>query len=164
VLKINKSNVDGLAEEHEGRSGRTTESPLVVVDAEQRERELHLVASPDTASDKVRVAESSQDGSDADHVEALVASEGQNDGSYGGGGRGGDVAEAEVLPEGVVAGNGAPEAANAGGDAEGGPVEALQDLGEDVGVVVDAELGLFLFFLCFLLLHGFGVAVQGLLC
>lgn len=105
------------------------------------------------------MAESSQDGSDADHVEALVASEGQNDGSNGGGGLGGDVAEAEVLPEGVVASNGAPEAANAGGDAEGGPVEAFQDLGEDVGVVVDEELGFFLFFLCFLLLHGFGVAV-----
>jgi hypothetical protein len=105
------------------------------------------------------VAESTQDGSDADHVEALVASEGQNDGSHRGGGRRGDVAEAEVLPEGVVAGNGAPESANAGGDAEGRPVEAFQDLSEDVGVVVYAELGFFLFLLCFLLLHGFGLAV-----
>lgn len=55
------------------------------------------------------------------------------------------MAEAEVFPEGVVAGEGGPEAADAGGDAEGGPVEAFEDLDEDVNVVVDEELGPFLF-------------------
>lgn len=77
---------------------------------------MHLFTSPDTPPDRVRVAESTEDGSDAYHVEPLVASESHDDGSYGGRGWGGDVAEAEVFPEGVVAGNGAPEAADAGGD------------------------------------------------
>ena len=45
-----------------------------------------------------------------------------------------------MLPERVVAGHGAPETADAGGDAEGRPVEAFEDLDDDVNVVVDAEL------------------------
>ena len=53
------------------------------------------------------------------------------------------MAETEVLPEGVVASNGAPETANAGGDAKGTVVEAFEDFYEDVYVVVDEELGSF---------------------
>ncbi|CAB4274499.1 unnamed protein product [Prunus armeniaca] len=154
--KVNESDVHGVAEEHEGRRGRIPAATaaaaaasepaasLVVVDAEQGERELDLVPSP-YSPDQVRVAESTQDGADADPVEALVAAEGDDDGADGGGGRGGHVAEAEVFPEGVVAGEGGPEAADAGGDAEGRPVEAFEDLDEDVNVVVDEELGPFLF-------------------
>lgn len=50
-----------------------------------------------------------------------------------------------MFPEGVVvASNGAPETANAGRYAEGTAVEAFEDFHEDVGVVVDEELGSFL--------------------
>ena len=50
-----------------------------------------------------------------------------------------------MLPEGVVAGDGGPEAADAGGDAKGGAIEAFEDFDEDVNVVVDEELESFLF-------------------
>lgn len=50
-----------------------------------------------------------------------------------------DAAEAEVLPDGVCGGQRTPEAADAGGGAEGTAVEALEDLDEDVRVVVNAE-------------------------
>ena len=62
------------------------------------------------------------------------------------------MAEAELFPERVVAGQRAPEAADAGGDAEGATVESFEDFNENVNVVVDEELE-FLFFLL-LLLHG----------
>ncbi len=153
ILVARKSNVDWVAEEHEGGCwrGTTTESPLVIINAEQRERELHLITSPDSAPYEVRVTESTQHGSYADHVEAFVAAECDDDGSY----RGRRWrAEAEVFPEGVIAGDGAPEAADTGGDGEWRAIEAFEDLYEDVYVVVDEELGLFLFLFCFLLLHG----------
>lgn len=63
------------------------------------------------------------------------------------------MAEAELFPERVVAGQGAPEAADAGGDAEGATVKSFEDFNENVNVVVDEELGS-LFFLLLLLLHG----------
>ncbi|PON80728.1 hypothetical protein PanWU01x14_002840 [Parasponia andersonii] len=141
----NISNVHRVAKEHEGRCGRVTTTsttaklakPLVVIDAEERERELDLVASPDSAAEHARVAaESTQHGADADHVEPLVPAERHHHGPNRRRRRGGHVAEAEVLPERVVACEGAPEPAHARGHAEGGAVQALQDLYEDVNVVV----------------------------
>lgn len=82
--------------------------------------------------------ECGEEGAEAEHVEALVAAESEDDGAEGGGRRRGGVAEAEVLPEGiVVAGQGTPEAADAGGGAEGGAVESPEDFGENVEVIVD---------------------------
>lgn len=70
-IKRAKSDVHGLAEERERLSGGgIPQSPLVVIDAKQREGELHHdVACPDTPpEDPVRVVQSAQDGTDADHV------------------------------------------------------------------------------------------------
>lgn len=55
------------------------------------------------------------------------------------------MSEAKVFPDGVVSGDGGPEVADAGGDAKGGAIEAFEDFDEDVNVVVDEELGSFLF-------------------
>lgn len=124
----NNSDVHGLAQEHERRCrGITTPAaaaeppkPLIIVNTEQRKRELHLIPSPDSAH-PVRVpefqpsAESTQYRTNTNHVEPLVATESDNNGTYAGGRRR-DMAKAEVFPERVIAGNSAPEATNAGGD------------------------------------------------
>ena len=157
-----KSNVDWIAEEHEGRCGRvTTQSstpsePLVAINAEQRQRELQFVPRPHSLSDSLRVAEPTQHRPDADHVEPLVAAESHNDGSYGGRRRIGHVAEAEVFPERVVVSSeSAPETADASGYTEGGTVKSFKDFYEDVDVVVYEELGTFLLVFCCGFLHAF---------
>lgn len=65
--------------------------------------------------------------------------------------------KAEVLPERVVAGHGAPETTYAGCGAKRRSVEAFKNFYEDVKVVIDAKLGSFLFLVfCYaLLLHVF---------
>lgn len=157
--KVNKSNINRLAEEHERRSGRipaTTESPksLIIINTEQRERELDLIPSPHPP-DPVRVtskpqsAQSTQHGPHAHHVQPLVATESHDDGADARGGRRGNVAEAQMLPERVVAGNGAPETADAGRNTERAAVESFQDFQKNVYVVIDAELGSLLFNIVF---------------
>lgn len=51
------------------------------------------------------------------------------------------MAEAKMLPERVVAGNGAPETADAGRNTERAAVESFQDLHQNIYVVIDAEPG-----------------------
>lgn len=157
--KVNKSNINRLAEEHERRSGRipaTSESPksLIIINTEQRERELDLIPSPHPP-DPVRVtskpqsAQPTQHGPHAHHVQPLVATESHDDGADARGGRRGNVAEAQMLPERVVAGNGAPETADAGRNTERAAVESFQDFQKNVYVVIDAELGSLLFNIVF---------------
>ena len=88
--KVNESHIHGVAEEPERRCGcipatTAAEPPasLVVINTEQRQRELNLVPSPDS-SDHVRVAESTQNRAHADPVEPFVAAEGNDDGFHGG--------------------------------------------------------------------------------
>ena len=102
------------------------------------------MAIPDSFPDSVRVTESTQDGSHAHHVEALVAAESDNDGPDGGRRRRGHVSEAEVLPERVVVlSEAAPETADAGGHTQRRTVESFKDFAENVEVVVYGKLGSF---------------------
>ncbi|KAE8732350.1 hypothetical protein F3Y22_tig00002237pilonHSYRG01890 [Hibiscus syriacus] len=96
--------------------------------------------------------ESAQHWPRTSHVEAFVATQRSDDRAHAGRWRR-NVAEAEVLPEGVVASDAAPEAADAGGDAEGTAVEAFEDSDNDVLVVVDEEDGSLLFVALLVLLH-----------
>lgn len=59
------------------------------------------------------------------------------------------MAEAQMLPERVVAGNGAPETADTGRNTERAAVESFQDFQKNVYVVIDAELGSLLFNIVF---------------
>jgi len=151
-----RSDVDGVAEEHEGRCGRvagdsSTPEPLVAVNAEEREGELHLVPSPDSLPDSLRLSESTQHRSHAHHVEPLVAAERHHDGAHR---RRGDVAEAEMLPEGVVvAREAAPETTDARRHAQRGTVESFEDFPKNVYVVVYEEPLPFLLLSPVLLLH-----------
>lgn len=66
-----------------------------------------------------------------------------------------------MLPEGVVAaGEAAPEAADAGGDAQGGTVESFKDFPENVDVVVDGEVVVSFVSSRVLHLHAFLVVVE----
>lgn len=106
--------------------------------------------SPDSLPDSVRVSESTQHRAHAHHVEPLVPAESHDHGSKRRRRGSGHVAEAEVLPEGVVvAGEAAPETADTGGDTEGRTVQSFKDFPEDVDVVVYAKLGSFLFLFWF---------------
>jgi len=151
-----RSDVDGVAKEHEGRCGRVAGDPstsesLVAVNAEERERELHLVPSPHSLPNSLRLSESTQHRSDAHHVEPLVAAQRHHDRAHG---RRGDVAEAEMLPEGVVvAREAAPQPAHARRHTQRGTVESFQDFPKNVYVVVYEEPWPFLLLSPLLLLH-----------
>ena len=87
-LKVKKSNVDRLAEEHERRCGRVTNKSstptaqsLIAIYAEQGQRELDFVTSPNSFSNSLRLTKSTQNGSDTNHVEPLVAAKRYNDGA-----------------------------------------------------------------------------------
>lgn len=150
--------VHGFAKEQEGRRRRRVaaaassaafpvaeQHPLIVIHAKQRQRQLHLVAAPDSprrhAAFVVRLAElaAHQHGADARHVEAPVAAEREHDGSHAVR-RARHVAEAEALPQRVVPGNGAPQPAHARRHAEGRAVQHLQDLYKHVHIVVNTKL------------------------
>lgn len=151
-----RSDVDGVAEEHEGRCRRvagdpSTSEPLVAVNAEERERELHLVPSPHSLPNSLRLSESTQHRSHAHHVETLVAAQGHHHRAHR---RRGDVAEAEMLPERVVvAREAAPQTTHARRHTQRGSVESFQDFPKNVYVVVYEELRPFLSLSPVLLLH-----------
>ena len=151
-----RSDVDGVAEEHEGRCGRvagdpSTSEPLVAVNAEEREGELHLVPSPHPFPHSLRLSESTQHRPHAHHVEALVAAERHHHRAHR---RRGDMAEAEMLPERVVvAREAAPQTTHARRHTQRGTVESFQDFPKNVYVVVYEELRPFLSLSPVLLLH-----------
>jgi hypothetical protein len=133
--------VDGLAEEEQrrrrrlpphGAGGTTAAETLVAVNGEEREREGQRQV-------RLRAAEPVQRRAEAEAVQPAVPAERSHDGARGGARcrRRADVAEAERLPDGVAARDGGPQAAHARGRGERAAIQAREDLGEQVGVVVD---------------------------
>lgn len=109
--QTNKLYVHRFAEEPQRRSrggrrrrGIASEATvsLVIIDAEQGERELDLILQSPNAAERIGAIQSAEDRTEAEHVESLVAAESEDDRADGGGRRRGDVAEAEVLPERIV--------------------------------------------------------------
>jgi hypothetical protein len=157
-MPLPSRHVDGLAEEQQRRRllllspARTRagagprRSPaaaeaLVAVDGEEREGEgERQVVRPRRLG--LRLRQPVERRAEAQAVEAAVPAERGDDGAGGRARgrrrrRGADVAEAQRLPDGVAARHGGPQAAHAGGRGQRAPVQARQDLGQDVGVVVD---------------------------
>lgn len=157
-LEMMRSDVDSVAEEHEGRCGRvagdpSTPEPLVAVNAKQRERELHLVPSPHSLPHPLRVSESTQHRSHAHHVQPLVPAQRHHHRLHRRRWRRRHVAEAQVLPQRVVvAREAAPQPTHARRHAQRGTVEAFKDFPENVNVVVYEEPWSFLLLYAVLLL------------
>lgn len=105
MKETNKLYVQRFAEETQRRSrgGQVaTEAivSLIVIDAEQGEGEsLNLILESPNAREQTGATQSSEDRTEAEQIESLVAAESENERAEGGRRRRREVPETEMLPE-----------------------------------------------------------------